>query len=192
MPERESLKRQHFKQFPITARRQQAGEADAGSAHIIPRPRIGPGRPEQADELVCPIRGHVPGAAQVAPPVLNRREITHTVFLDRLPEPVQPLVARLPVRGSLDQRSAAIPAAPSTPRRPKRLTKYQCPGTPARSSPPGSRHRHRRSPDLSLATFLISVTASFRRWHARWEPLHPNARERSRGLNFQGCFVAIE
>ena len=43
-----------------------------------------------------------------------------------------------------------------------------------------------------LATFLISVTASFKRWHARCEPFHPNARERSRGLNVQGCFVGID
>ncbi len=44
----------------------------------------------------------------------------------------------------------------------------------------------------TLATFLISVTASFRRWQARCEPFHPNERKRSRGLNVQVCFVGID
>src|SRR5215467_12249903 len=43
-----------------------------------------------------------------------------------------------------------------------------------------------------LATFLISATASFNRWQARWEPLHPNARVRSRDLNSHVCFAAID
>ena len=43
-----------------------------------------------------------------------------------------------------------------------------------------------------LATFLISVTASFKRWQARCEPLHPNARARSRDLNVQVCFAGID
>src|SRR5260370_15945642 len=42
-----------------------------------------------------------------------------------------------------------------------------------------------------LATFLISATASFKRWQARWEPLHPNARARSRDLNAHVCFAVI-
>jgi len=52
-----------------------------------------------------------------------------------------------------------------------------------------------RSPAVTgstLATFLISVTASFKRWQARCEPFHANARERSRGLNVQMCFVGID
>ena len=43
-----------------------------------------------------------------------------------------------------------------------------------------------------LATFLISVTASFKRWQARCEPLHPNALTRSRALNVQLYFAAID
>jgi hypothetical protein len=35
---------------------------------------------------------------------------------------------------------------------------------------------------------LISVTASFKRWQARREPFHPNARERSRALNVPSVF----
>jgi hypothetical protein len=42
-----------------------------------------------------------------------------------------------------------------------------------------------------LATFLISATASFKRWQARCDPFHPNARERSRDLNVHVCFAAI-
>jgi hypothetical protein len=42
-----------------------------------------------------------------------------------------------------------------------------------------------------LATFLISATASFKRWHARCEPFHPNALERSRALNTQVYFAFI-
>jgi hypothetical protein len=43
-----------------------------------------------------------------------------------------------------------------------------------------------------LATVLISATASFKRWQARWEPLHPNARVRSRDLNSHVCLAAID
>jgi len=43
-----------------------------------------------------------------------------------------------------------------------------------------------------LAAFLISVTASFKRWQATCDPLHPNARERSLALNVHVCFAAID
>jgi hypothetical protein len=41
-----------------------------------------------------------------------------------------------------------------------------------------------------LATFFISVTASFRRWQARFEPRHPKALARSRALNVQVYFAS--
>ena len=43
-----------------------------------------------------------------------------------------------------------------------------------------------------LAAFLISVTASFKRWQARCDPFHPNARARSRDLNLHVCFAVID
>src|SRR5258708_5015016 len=43
-----------------------------------------------------------------------------------------------------------------------------------------------------LAAFLFSVDASFNRWQAGCEPLHPNALARSRVLNVQVYFAAID
>jgi len=45
-PEWKSLKRQHLKQFLVATSHQQAGEADARSTNIVPRPWIGPGSPQ--------------------------------------------------------------------------------------------------------------------------------------------------
>src|SRR5262249_60386940 len=44
----------------------------------------------------------------------------------------------------------------------------------------------------ALATFLTSVTASFNRWQARWELLHPKARARSRRLNAHVYFAVTD
>lgn len=43
-----------------------------------------------------------------------------------------------------------------------------------------------------LATFLMSATASFNRRQVRWEPLHPNARIRCRGLNVHVYFAVVD
>src|SRR6266702_4064884 len=86
----------------MAARCQQPGETGAGSANIVSWPWIGPSRPKHAEESVRPARSNFTGTAQFAPTVLDEREVINVVVLDRLPEAVQPLVARLSVRGSLD------------------------------------------------------------------------------------------
>ncbi len=81
----------------MPARRQEAGETDAGSAHVISRPWVGPGGPKQAKEAVRPARGNLNGTAQLPPSVLDERQVINTVVLNRLPEAIEPLVARLSI-----------------------------------------------------------------------------------------------
>ena len=90
-------------QFLMAASRQQAGKADAGSADIIPWPRIRPGSPEQAEESIRPVGRNFTGTAQLAPPVLDEREVINAVVLDRLPQAVQPRVPSLSICGSRDR-----------------------------------------------------------------------------------------
>src|SRR5258708_586737 len=115
MPERNPPKRQYLKQFLMAARCQQAGETDAGSANIVSWPWIGPSGPVHAEESVRPARSNLTGTAQFAPTVLDEREVINAIVLDRLPEAVQPLVARLSIRGSLDFDPHEFPLRPQPP-----------------------------------------------------------------------------
>src|ERR1043165_249573 len=81
----------------MPARRQEAGETDTGSAHVISRPWVGPGGAKQAKEAVRPARGNLNGTAQLPPSVLDERQVINTVVLNRLPEAIEPLVARLSI-----------------------------------------------------------------------------------------------
>src|SRR5262245_34531213 len=86
----------------MAGRRQEAGEADAGPANIVPGPWIGPGSAEQAEESVRPARGNLTGTAQLAPPASDQGKVIDAIILDGLPEAIQPFVPSLSVRRGRD------------------------------------------------------------------------------------------
>jgi hypothetical protein len=110
------------------------------------------------------------------------------VILDRLPEPLQPLVTGLSIRRSLyhNRQQLALRPAHRAAEGPEEVSTCSNAGQILSRLPTTSPAEMAST----LATFLISATASFRRRQAKREPFHrPGTKPR---LEPQVCFVCIE
>src|SRR5258706_14376751 len=98
------LQGQYIEKVLVSPGREQAGKAEVRPLHVTTRTPIAPCRPQIRQDLVCPAGRDFGTAAQLTPVLLDQRQITETIILDRPPEPLKPAIALLLTRRRLDDQ----------------------------------------------------------------------------------------